>query len=178
MATVTTANINQFKANIAGGGARANQFEVILANPAIGGVGIDSAMTFMIKAASLPGQTITEVAVPFRGRTLYLAGDREFETWTTTCINETNFALRDSMERWMSGINDLETSQGVTNPADYYAQMEVHQLDRNNNVLKAYVLKNCWPTIVAPIDLNFDTVSEVETFDVTWRYTDFVSVGV
>jgi hypothetical protein len=56
--------------------------------------------------------------------------------------------------------------------------MEVHQLDRNNNVLKAYVLKNCWPTIVAPIDLNFDTVSEVETFDVTWRYTDFVSVGV
>jgi hypothetical protein len=82
------------------------------------------------------------------------------------------------MERWMSGINDLETSQGVTNPAEYYAQMEVHQLDRNNNVLKAYVLKNCWPTIVAPIDLNFDTVSEVETFDVTWRYTDFVSVGV
>ena len=175
---MSTANINAFKANIAGGGARANQFEVILANPAIGGVGIDSAMTFMIKAASLPGQTITEVAVPFRGRTLYLAGDREFETWTTTCINETNFALRDSMERWMSGINDLETSQGVTNPAEYYAQMEVHQLDRNNNVLKAYVLKNCWPTIVAPIDLNFDTVSEVETFDVTWRYTDFVSVGV
>ena len=164
---MSTANINAFKANIAGGGARANQFKVVLAAPA----GI-------VKASSLPGQTITEVAVPFRGRTLYLAGDREFETWTTTCINETNFALRDSMERWMSGINDLETSQGVTNPAEYYAQMEVHQLDRNNNVLKAYVLKNCWPTIVAPIDLNFDTVSEVETFDVTWRYTDFVSVGV
>jgi len=94
MATVTTANINQFKANIAGGGARANQFEVILANPAIGGVGIDSAMTFMIKAASLPGQTITEVAVPFRGRTLYLAGDREFETWTTTIINDTGFLVK------------------------------------------------------------------------------------
>jgi hypothetical protein len=176
---MSTANINAFKANIAGGGARANQFKVVLTSPPGIVTGLDNiAASFHIKASSLPGQTITEVAVPFRGRTLYLAGDREFETWTTTCINETNFALRDSMERWMSGINDLETSQGVTNPAEYYAQMEVHQLDRNNNVLKAYVLKNCWPTIVAPIDLNFDTVSEVETFDVTWRYTDFVSVGV
>jgi hypothetical protein len=176
---MSTANINAFKANIAGGGARANQFKVVLAAPAGIVTGLDAAnASFMIKATSLPGQTITEVPVPFRGRTLYLAGDREFETWTTTCINETTFALRDAMEKWMSGINDLETSQGVTNPADYYAQMEVHQLDRNNNVLKAYVLKNCWPTIVAPIDLNFDTVSEVETFDVTWRYTDFTSVGV
>ena len=173
MATVTTANINQFKANIAGGGARANQFEVILANPAIGGVGIDSAMTFMIKAASLPGQTITEVAVPFRGRTLYLAGDREFETWTTTIINDTGFLVRNAMERWMSGINDLETSQGTTNPSNYYSQLLVKQLDRDDNTLKSYTLKNCWPTAIGAIDLNFDTVSEVETFEVTWRYTDF-----
>ena len=89
---MTTANINDFKANILGGGARANQFQVFLDNPAGFGVGINGDVdAFMVKAASLPGQTITEVPVPFRGRTLYLSGDREFETWTTTIINDTSF---------------------------------------------------------------------------------------
>jgi hypothetical protein len=171
---MSTANINAFKANIAGGGARANQFKVVLAAPAgiVTGLNAESA-SFMIKASSLPGQTITEVAVPFRGRTLYLAGDREFETWTTTIINDTGFLVRNAMERWMSGINDLETSQGTTNPANYYSQLLVKQLDRDDNTLKSYTLKNCWPTAIGAIDLNFDTVSEVETFEVTWRYTDF-----
>ena len=171
---MSTANINAFKANIAGGGARANQFKVILTSPPGIVTGLDNiAASFHIKASSLPGQTITEVAVPFRGRTLYLAGDREFETWTTTIINDTGFLVRNAMERWMSGINDLETSQGTTNPANYYSQLLVKQLDRDDNTLKSYTLKNCWPTAIGAIDLNFDTVSEVETFEVTWRYTDF-----
>ena len=176
---MTTANINAFKANIAGGGARANQFQVMLDNPAGITAGLNGARdAFMVKASSLPGQTITEVPVPFRGRTLYLAGDREFETWTTTIINETDFGLRNSMERWMTGINDLETSTGVTNPSDYYANLRVEQLDRDNNILKFYTLQNCWPTVVAPIELSYDTVSEVETFDVTWRYTHFSASSV
>jgi hypothetical protein len=175
---MSISNINSFKANIAGGGARANQFQVVMTAPAIA-IGLDAdRASFLIKASSLPGQTITELPIPFRGRTLYLAGDREFETWTTTIINETDFGLRNSMERWMSGINDLETSTGVTNPSDYFAEMRVEQLDRDNNLLKFYTLKNCWPTVVAPIELSYDTVSEVETFDVTWRYTDFSASSV
>ena len=55
----------------------------------------------------LPGQTITEIAVPFRGRNLYLVGDREFETWETTFLNDTNFDIRNAMERWMNGMNEL-----------------------------------------------------------------------
>ena len=175
---MSISNINSFKANIAGGGARANQFQVVMTAPTIA-IGLDaSRASFLIKASSLPGQTITEVPVPFRGRTLYLAGDREFETWTTTIINETDFGLRNSMERWMSGINDLETSTGVSDPASYYAEMRVEQLDRDNNILKFYTLKNCWPTVVSPIELSYDTVSEVETFDVTWRYTHFSASSV
>ena len=176
---MTTANINDFKANIAGGGARANQFRVILSTPGAIATGLDAAAdAFLIKASSLPGQTITEIAVPFRGRNLYIAGDREFETWTTTVINETDFRIRNGIERWMSGINDLETSTGFTDPASYYAQLQVDQLDRDNNILKSYVLKNCWPTAISAVELSYDTVSEVETFDVTWRYTDFTASSV
>ena len=176
---MTTANINAFKANIAGGGARANQFQVMLDNPAGITAGLNGARdAYMVKASSLPGQTITEVPVPFRGRTLYLAGDREFETWTTTVINDTDFLVRNAIETWMSGINDLETSAGATLPASYFGVMRVEQLDRSNNLLKSYTLKNCWPTSISAIELSYDTVSEIETFDVTWRYTDFSASGI
>ena len=176
------ATIDNVKAELTGGGARANQFKVIINTPpgvTATGLNVNQQKTsFMVKAASLPGQTITEVPVNFRGRILYLAGDREFETWTTTIINDTDFNVRNGIEQWMSGINDLETSVGATNVSDYTAQLNVQQLDRDNLILKEYVLVNCWPTVIAPIELSYDTVSEVETFDVTWRYTSFSASGV
>ena len=172
-------SIDVFKANLTGGGARANQFSVSLNPPSGIATGlVPFTANFMVKAAALPGQTITEIPVNFRGRQLFIAGDRTFETWTTTILNDTDFAIRNAMERWMSGINDLETSLGVTDMLEYTSDIIVRQLDRDNTILKSYVLKTCWPTVIAPIDLNMDTVSEIETFDVTWRYTSFSASSV
>ena len=146
------ASIDDFKSNLIGGGARANQYRVILTTPPAITTGLDINRTsFLVKATSLPGQTISEIEVQFRGRQLYVAGDRTVETWTTTFINDTDFMVRNAMERWMSGINDLETGLGLNNVSDYTAQVRVEQLDRDDNILKSYVLKNCWPTAVTPI---------------------------
>ena len=168
------ATIDQFKAQLIGGGARANQFRVILNTPSGIATGLIAANAqFMIRSAALPGQTITEIPIQFRGRQLYLAGDREFETWTTTVLNDTDFAIRNGIERWMNGINDLQTNTGVTNVTEYTADMVVQQLDRDDAVLKQYTLTSCWPTAISAIDLNMDTASEIETFEITWRYTSF-----
>jgi len=173
------ASIDDFKSNLIGGGARANQYRVIMTTPTGIATGLDTVRTqYLVKATSLPGQTIPEVTVNFRGRQLFLAGDRTFEQWTTTVINDTDFMVRNAMERWMNGINNLETNTGLTNVADYTSQLIVEQLDRDDNVLKSYVLRNCWPTAVAPIELTYDTVSDIETFDVTWRYTSFTASSV
>jgi hypothetical protein len=173
------ATIDEFKTYLDGGGARANQFRVTLNTPGAIATGLDGReASFLIKAASLPGQTITDIPVNYRGRILYIAGDRTFEPWTTTILNDTDFLLRDSMERWLNGINELRFSTGVTDTSDYTADLIVEQLDRDNNVLKSYVMRNCWPTAIDAIELNYDTVSDVETFNVTWRYTHFTSVGV
>jgi hypothetical protein len=75
----------------------------------------------------------------------------------------------------MNGINDLDENTGLVNVSDYTADITVEQLDRDDNILKQYVLKSCWPTAVGQIDLTYDTTNEIETFDVTWRYTSFTS---
>lgn len=173
------ASIDDFKSNLIGGGARANQYRVIMTTPTGIATGLDTVRTqYLVKATSLPGQTIPEVTVNFRGRQLFLAGDRTFEQWTTTIINDTDFMVRNAIERWMNGINNLETNTGLTNVSDYTAQLIVEQLDRDDNVLKSYVLRNCWPTSVAQIELSYDTVSDIEQFDVTWRYTSFTASSV
>jgi len=167
-------SIDTFAANMAGGGARANQFRVIMNTPTGIATGLQTTTTsFLVRTASLPGQTITEIPINFRGRQLFLAGDRTFETWSTTVFNDTDFMIRNALERWMNGINDLAEATGLSNVRDYTADLIVEQLNRDDQVIKTYVLRNCWPTAIAAIELNMDTVSEIETFDITWRYTTF-----
>ena len=170
-------SIDQFKANLAGGGARANQFRVFFTS--VGGiVQIPEKSLFLCKAASLPGQTVTEIPVPFRGRNLYLAGDREFETWDSTFINDTDFAIRNAVESWLNKMNNLVDNTGQPNVSNYTADLTVRQLGRDNAILKEYRLMNCMPTVVAPIDLSMDTASAIEEFAVTWRYTHFRTFGI
>ena len=174
------ANIHDFKARLAGGGARANQFRVILPPP----VGVVTAginteqFSFLCKATSLPGQELTEIAVPFRGRNLYVAGEREFAEWTTMVFNDTDFAIRREMERWMNGINDTVNNTGATNPADYRVDMIIQQLDRDDTVLHQYTLEGCFPRAIGAIELAYDTNDAIEEFEITWRYDTFRVSGI
>ena len=173
------ATLDEFKANLIGGGARANQFRVTFNTPGAIATGLDvRKASFLIKAAALPGQTITEIAVPFRGRSLYIAGDREFETWDTTVINDTDFNIRNAMERWLNAINDTVTNTGLSNVADYTADLTVEQLDRDDTVLKSYILRNCMPQGTGAIELSYETANAIEEFTVTWRYSHFEASSV
>ena len=174
------ASIDDFKANLIGGGARANQFRVTITPPPGIAIGLDVRRTsFLATASNLPGMAMETVAVPFRGRNIYIAGDRpEFEEWTTTFYNDTDFMIRNAMERWNNGINDLRENTGVITPADYQSDLFVEQLDRDDTVLKTYIFKSAYPLTTSIIDLASATVNELETFEVTWRYQHFEASGV
>tara|TARA_B100000519_G_scaffold174168_1_gene161924 strand:+ start:225 stop:758 length:534 start_codon:yes stop_codon:yes gene_type:complete len=174
------ANIDDFKANLIGGGARANQFRVTISPPPGIAIGLDVRRTsFLVQSAQLPAMTLGEVEVAFRGRKIYVAGDRSFEgTWNATVINDTDFMIRNAMERWNNGINDLADNTGITTPADYQSDLVVEQLDRDDTVLKSYVFRSAYPLSVGSIDLNVTTDNELETFEIQFRYQHFEASGV
>ena len=174
------ANIDDFKANLIGGGARANQYRVTITPPPGIAIGLDVRRTsFLVTGSNLPAQALGEIAIPFRGRSIYIAGDRTFdETWTTTFMNDTDFMIRNAMERWSNGINDLADNTGVIAPADYQSDLTVEQLDRDDTVLKSYIFRSAWPTGITAIELTSEAAADVETFDVTWRYQHFEASGV
>ena len=178
-------SIDSFKSRLVSGGARPNLFEVEMDFPS--GVGIfdeeveNTRHRMMIKGAQLPASNIAEVVVPFRGRQLKVAGDRRFDPWTITVINDGDFKLRTAFERWANYIIKVSDGSGTINPTDYFADWRVNQLGRASTdlntrgensgatlpVLRRYNMKGCWPSAVSGIELSYDTADTIEEFQVT-----------
>ena len=169
------AAIDDFKANLIGGGARANQYRVTVTPPPGIAIGLDvRRASFLVTASRLPESNLGEIAVPFRGRNIYVAGDRPApETWTTTFFNDTDFMVRNAMERWHNGINNFADNTGVTSAADIQTDLFVEQLDRDDPILKSYIFRNAFPLTISAIDLTNEETTTIETFEVTWRYQHY-----
>ena len=178
-------SFDSFKTRLAQGGARPNLFEVEMDFPS--GVGIfddeieNTTHRMMIKGAQLPASNIAEVIVPFRGRQLKVAGDRRFDPWTITVVNDGDFKLRQAFERWANYIIKVSDGSGTITPSDYFADWRVNQLGRAQTdlntrgeqsgatlpVLRRYNMKGCWPSAVSAIELSYDTQDAIEEFQVT-----------
>ena len=160
------AQIDDFKANLIGGGARANQFRITITPPPGIAIGLDVRRTsFLVTAAAIPAIEMAFIAVPFRGRNIQYPGDRaDPADWTVTFYNDTDFMIRNAMERWQNGINDFANNTGVIAPADFQTDLQVEQLDRDDTILKTYILRNCFPVSIDAIDLVMMQADAIETF--------------
>ncbi len=168
------ANINDFKAKLAGGGARSNQFKVTMPFPGYASVGGEiEDLAFLCRATSIPSMEIANINVPFRGRAIKIAGDRTIPAWSVTVYNDTNFKLRNAFERWQNGINNMSDNEGLTNPVDYQVDAFLDHLDRNGNTIKSYTLRGVYPTAIASIPLDYDEKTVIEEFEVTLEYQFF-----
>ena len=176
--------IDRFKSRLSGGIARPNLFEVVLTfpddvvDPSVND--LESKARFLVKGAALPASIITPISVPFRGRQLKIAGDRTFDVWTVTVLNDTDFAIRSSFERWMNSIAKVSDNSGNTNPVDYQTDAIVHQLGRapvsggagaqesavDQPILRSYQFHGVWPTNISAITLSYDSTDAIEEFDV------------
>lgn len=161
-------SVDSFRAAIVGGLARSNQFQVDLSFPSsvVGGSIAAQVGQFMCKATSLPSSTIQKASAFYKGREVKLGGEREFEDWTVTIYNDSNFMLRNAFEKWSNSINNNVDNSGILRPSDYMTDMSVTQLDRNGNQLKKYKMVGAWPVTVANIDLDMEG-GNIETFVVT-----------
>lgn len=157
--------INDFKSKLVGGGARNNLFKVTCNFPTFAG-GNSELAAFMIKAAQLPSSITQPIIVPFRGRQLPIAGDRQFEPWGITVINDTGMEIRNAFERWLSNINNNALNTGLSNPSDYTVDMAVAQLNKAGETTKQYLIRGAWPSNVSSIDLSNDSENTIEEFGV------------
>ena len=170
-------NIADFQANLPGGGARPNLFEVDLRD--VSGLekktiaGDNTRGSFLVKATSLPATTISRIAVPYRGRNVIMPGVREFEeTWSTTIINDTDFAHRKWIENWMNAIHSHETNVGEFKLDALSTDLSVYQLDhKDGSRIRGYKFINAWPSELGAIDLAADSNDAVQEYECQWAYS-------
>lgn len=172
------ATISGIKANLLGGGARANQYRIELSFPTFVGLGVVAGQRaqFLCNSTSLPGSRINEIPVPYLGREFYVAGERTFDPWTISIYNDTTFGIRNALEQWSNGIQNLTTTEGITTPGDYQVDLSVHQLDRSGSIIKSYKFIDAWPIDISPIELSYEASNSIETFSTTFRYNYYTSV--
>ena len=163
------AKLNDFLGKLAGGGARANQYTVDISGVAF--VTHSEQIRFLCRSSSLPAMTVGEVPVFYRGRQIYVAGDRTYADWTITLYNDSNWKARGDFERWNNALQEIGVStSGTQDPASYYGIAQVKQRDRSDAVIRVAELRGVWPTNVGEIALAYDTVDAIEEFEVTLRF--------
>ena len=173
-------NVNDIRSQLTFGGAKASHFQVMITNPINNNA--DLKTPFMVQAASLPGSNLGTIEVPYFGRKVKIAGDRTFDEWTVTVINDEDFLIRNAMEEWMANINahvgNTRQTQSAS-PADYKSQAQITQYSKTGTALRTYNFNGLFPTNVAPITMDWDTTDDIERFDVTFQYDYWdISAGI
>ena len=180
-------SIQDFKSALVGGGARPNLFEVTIPSPPTG-VTLTPNFPILCKAAALPASNVGQIDVPFRGRIFKVAGDRTFDTWQITVINDQDFTIRTAFETWMQTIAQYGDGSGATNPTSYMVNAFVNQLKRGAstanaatgaglNVAKTYQFYDIFPTNISAIDLSYDTADTIEEFTVEFQVQYWTPFG-
>ena len=183
---MASSNVSSFIQRV-GQGVKPNMFMVDVNFPGSLSKSADDLETtnIMCKSAALPGSNLGVIEVPFRGRTVKIAGDRTFDTWTVTFFNDKDFKLRGFFEEWANKINTHEanTSELIVpnSSTGYTADLKVKQLEKDDttdgSILRQYTLFYCFPTNVSQIDLAYDSNDQIEVFTVEWQYSYFKAEG-
>ena len=160
-------NINEFKSQLTGGGARPTLFQVQILNPV--NPEADFKIPFMVKASTLPGSSVGSYTVPYFGRQVKYAGDRVFEDWTVTIINDEDFSIRNAMEAWSNAINTHDSNERSL-PKDYKSNAIITQFSKDGTALRSYVFEGLFPLSIDPIDMSWETVDAIEEFTVNFQY--------
>jgi hypothetical protein len=160
-------NINQFKAELVGGGARPTLFQVQITNPVLPAA--DFKVPFMVRAAGIPESTLGQYTVPYFGRQVKYAGDRTFADWTVTVINDEDFAIRNAMEAWSNFINSHDSNTRAL-PQQYKSTGLITQFSKDGSALRTYVFEGMYPVTIDGIAMDWSNTDQIEEFGVTFQY--------
>ena len=169
-----TSNVSSFLTQVKQG-VRPNMFQVDITFP--GTVEADQTLvSYMCKSAALPASNIGVIEVPFRGRTVKIAGDRTFDNWSATFINDKEMKTRAYFEEWLNKINTHKANTGeIQDPTAYGRSVVIRQLEKDNSPagseLRSYKLWYAFPISTSAIDLAYDSNDQIEEFSVEFQYS-------
>lgn len=127
-------------------------------------------MSLLAITTSTPKSVMGEILVPWGGREFPTPGDRKFEPMQFTFIGVEDDFHHTMMEAWSELFNGSESNTAAGEFADMYTDVEIQLLDKNDQVVKTYVLEDSWPQEVGELTLDQTAQDSYGQFSVTLRY--------
>ena len=140
-----------------GAGARANKYRVYISFPSVLSIPstVLNSLPVLCKSTSFPSKTIGQIEVFNQGRKLVLPGDTQYQNnWNCTFYNTEEHNIRRAFFEWMKACDHFQANSHSGVPAD-----EFH---------------NVFPSEVSEIQVSADQNDQVQEFDITFTFTDFI----
>jgi hypothetical protein len=149
-------------------GARPTLFEVSVTFNDAGIQTFLDNLKFVASSTSIPESRLGNIAVPYFGRVVNFAGDRVYDPWAVTVMNDEEFKIRNALEAWSNLINQSEAN--IRRKIDYKAVATVKQYSKTGEIVRTYTLSGIYPSVISPIRLDWGLQNEFERFDVQFIY--------
>ena len=171
---------------LSAGGARANLFDVTIAgtgatdNLDTGGV---AEFKFSCKAANIPAMAVGVVEVPYFGRVVKVPGNKTFDNWSVTVINDEGFLVRNGFEKWVASMGthkgNVQSAASTKLSSGLYGNAEVVHYGKtgSTSILATYNFVNIFPVSVSEIALGWDSNDAVEEYTVEFAYDYWTHAG-
>jgi hypothetical protein len=173
MAKVTS--ITEFIDNF-NGGTRLNRFTAISENCT------RLNRPFHMRSAQIPGAQISSIGLNWFGRTIELPGERVFEPWTFTILDDSlDEEVYSDFEAWQHAIGNKDQNTFV-NLANSFRSLSggkgcdfvVKQYRADGDAVeKQFKIFNAWPIQIGPIELDQAKDNQLCQFTVTFAYSHF-----
>tara|TARA_B110000211_G_scaffold231137_2_gene292135 strand:- start:7936 stop:8517 length:582 start_codon:yes stop_codon:yes gene_type:complete len=167
-------NINDFYGALQYGGARPSLFECNVVWPN----GTLPDLNFLCRAAQIPAATVNVVEQTYFGRALKFAGNRSFEDWNVTIINDEDYKVRDGFEKWSDGLNGFESNvrrANLLSTNQYKGTGTIIHYGKTGSPIRTYEIRGLLPAQVAAMQMDWST-DEIQTFDVTFAMDYWVAL--
>ena len=167
------------------GGTRPNRFRITGTAPAglaTGGSGNKMFIETHCVAATLPESIVGIIPIPFRGRMYKFPGDRSYNEWTVTVLDDTGTNNTWRMYHdWSQQFNNHETNVAIDpkQVTSFCNDLTVEHLNHAaaGDTIKSITLLNAWPVQVGPIQLDMGAANQLVQFQLQIAYTHFQYAG-
>lgn len=134
---------------------------------------------YLVKTSKFPGKSHDLIDFKYKGRSVPIKGQVKYDgTWTCTFYLTEDHKLKKAFEDWIESIDQIHNyyESSVLKPREYLQTFTITQLDFDltpNNPKAGYILYNCFPISITPVDVDYSAVGNVLEFSVEFAYSHF-----
>ena len=159
-------NIDEFKSGIGSGLASPAYFRVLFTGAIVDSEGV-RLLSLLCNSATLSGRLISTNEYTTHGPTIKLPYTTIYDDIVLGIYCTETMEVKRLFDDWMNFIQNTNTTNEFSYYDDYTSDIIIEQMNANGETIYACKLLDAYPTMIAPMPLNWASQNEFQNLQVT-----------